>query len=112
MAGEISARVISVRRIRPHEGAIYRKVRQAALSECPNAFSTRLESANSRSTDNWNKQADSAAVGADRIITLAFSDEEPVGLAGLYRDELKKISANSPRSISVRTFEAVMRQPS
>jgi RimJ/RimL family protein N-acetyltransferase len=90
MAGETSARVISVRRIRIHEGAVYRKVRLAALSESPDAFSTTLESANSRSLDSWNEQADNAADGADRMIILVFSDEEPVGLAGLYRDPLNK----------------------
>jgi hypothetical protein len=89
MAGGTSARMISVRRIRLQEGAIYRKIRLAALSESPDAFSTTLESAISRSLDSWNEQADSAAVGPDRFIVLAFWDEEPVGLAGLYRDTLE-----------------------
>ena len=82
--------MISVRRIHPNEGAIYRRIRLAALSESPDAFSTTLESANGRSADGWNEQADSAAVGPDRIIILVFLDEEPIGLAGLYRDALNK----------------------
>ncbi len=64
-------------------------MRLASLSDSPDAFSTTLESANGRSLGSWNEQADSTAVGSARITILAFFNDEPVGIAAVYRDDRK-----------------------
>ena len=78
--------MLTVRRIGLNEGTLYREIRLASLADSPEAFSTTLASANDRSLDSWCDQADSATVGSDRAIFLAFIDDRPVGIAGLYRD--------------------------
>jgi RimJ/RimL family protein N-acetyltransferase len=77
---------IYVRRIKVGEGLLYKKMRLASLYDSPNAFSTTFESASHRSSDSWNEQADSTAVGIDRITIFAFFNDEPVGIAALYRN--------------------------
>ena len=78
--------MLTVQRIGLDEGTLYREIRLASLADSPEAFSTTLASARDRSLDSWCDQADSAAAGSDRAIFLAFIDDEPVGIAGLYRD--------------------------
>jgi GNAT superfamily N-acetyltransferase len=84
--------MISIRRIHLHEGSLYRRMRLASLSDSPSAFATTLESANSRSLESWNEQADSTAVGTDRVTIFAFVNDEPVGIAALYRDDQNRDS--------------------
>lgn len=67
-------------------------MRLASLSGSPNAFATTFESANSRSLDRWNEQADSTAVGTDRVTIFVFFNDKPVGIAALYRDDQNKDS--------------------
>ena len=78
--------MLTIRRIGLDEGTLYREIRLDSLADSPDAFSTTFESANKRSLESWIEQADSAAVGRDRAIFLAFIDDEPVGIAGLYGD--------------------------
>jgi ribosomal protein S18 acetylase RimI-like enzyme len=82
--------MISVRRIKIGEGSLYKRMRLASLSDSPHAFATTLESANSRGLDSWNEQADSAAVGVDRVTFFAFFNDDPVGIAAFYRDDQNK----------------------
>jgi GNAT superfamily N-acetyltransferase len=84
--------MISVRRIKIGEGVLYKRMRLASLSESPEAFSTTLESADGRRPDSWYEQADSTAVGEDRITVFAFSNGKPVGIAALYREEQNRDS--------------------
>ena len=84
--------MIIVRRIKVGEGSLYKRLRLASLSESPNAFATTFESANSRSLDRWNEQADSTAVGTDRVTVFAFFKDVPVGIAALNRDDQNKDS--------------------
>ena len=78
--------MLVVRRIRRGEGTLYRSLRLTSLAESPDAFSTTLESANARSLESWSEQADGAAVGQDRAVFIALCNDQPVGIAALYRD--------------------------
>jgi ribosomal protein S18 acetylase RimI-like enzyme len=73
------------RRLNSGEGHLYRAVRLEALRESPDAFSSRYEDAVARSDQSWADQADSSAAGSDRA-TFVTLEEQPVGLAALYRD--------------------------
>ena len=86
MAQKKSIQKISVRRIRPGEGGLYKRVRLAALADSPDSFATTFESATARSPDSWNEQADAASDGSDRFTLFAFVEAEPAGMAALYRD--------------------------
>lgn len=74
------------RRLNPGEGQLYRAVRLEALRESPESFSSRYEDAIARSDQSWTDQADSSATGSNRA-TFVTLDDQPVGLAALYRDE-------------------------
>lgn len=82
--------MISIRRIRPEEGQLYKEIRLASLQESPAAFSTTYASAISRTPESWNQQADSTAQGTERSTFFAFSEETPVGIAAIYRDKIVK----------------------
>ena len=79
--------IISVRRIKIGEGSLCKRIRLTSLSDSPNAFSTTFENTSRRDLDSWNEQADSTAVGIDRVTIFAFFNDEPVGIAALYRDD-------------------------
>jgi ribosomal protein S18 acetylase RimI-like enzyme len=74
------------RRLNPGEGRLYRAVRLEALHDSPEAFSSRYEDALARSDQSWTDQVDSSATGSNRATFVALEDQ-PVGLAALYRDE-------------------------
>jgi len=75
----------TIRRLNLGEAALYRKVRLEALRESPEAFATSYESALERSEESWIAQADGSSQGDDRATFLVMGDQ-PIGLAGLYRD--------------------------
>ncbi len=79
--------MISIRRIQLHEGMLYKRIRLASLSDSPDAFSTTLADAARRSSDSWNEQANSSAIGVDRVVVLAYYDNESIGVGALYRDD-------------------------
>lgn len=76
----------TIRRLRLDEGALYRRLRLEALRDSPEAFATSYASALERSDESWTAQADGSATGDDRATFLVLMDEEPVGMAALYRD--------------------------
>ena len=78
--------MIITRRLNLGEGLLYRATRLEALRESPSAFASRYEDAITRSDQSWADQADASAVGSDRATFVAI-DEQPVGLAALYRSE-------------------------
>jgi len=78
--------MISVRRLRVGEGELFKRMRLTSLRESPSAFSSTYESALRRTPESWSEQADKSAEGPDRATFLLFSDDEPVGIAALYRD--------------------------
>jgi RimJ/RimL family protein N-acetyltransferase len=77
--------MIAIRRLNRGEAAVYRGVRLEALRDAPEAFSTSYESALKRDDESWISQADSSAHGNDRATFIVF-DDQPIGLAALYRD--------------------------
>ena len=76
-----------IRRIRQGEGHLYRFLRLAALKDTPEAFQTTYGEAVAKGDEQWAAQADGAAAGVDRASFLAFADNEPAGLASVYRRE-------------------------
>jgi RimJ/RimL family protein N-acetyltransferase len=58
-----------------------------ALKEAPYAFGSTYDSALERSDESWRAQVDRSALGSDRATFIAFSDDIPIGVAALYRDE-------------------------
>ena len=82
--------MISIRRIRPGEADLFKQIRLAALLDSPSAFGSTYESAQQRSAESWQRQADSTAQGSDRATFLAFADDaldRPIGIMALYRNE-------------------------
>ena len=75
-----------IRRLKMGEAQLFKDVRLEALRESPNAFSSRLADAMSRSDESWCEQADASAMGCNRA-TFIMLDDQPVGLAALYRCE-------------------------
>jgi ribosomal protein S18 acetylase RimI-like enzyme len=76
----------TIRRTNKGESALYKQLRLASLKDAPEAFPTTHESALRRSPESWATQADASAEGMDRFTFFAFIDDEPAGLAALYRD--------------------------
>lgn len=75
----------TIRRLRPGEAALFRRIRMRALKESPEAFGSSYESALARRPESWAEQADASASGPDRATLLAFAGAEPVGIMALYR---------------------------
>lgn len=81
--------MITVRRLQVGEADLFRQVRLMALQEAPDAFPSTYAAALQRSAESWRDQADRSAEGRDRATFIAFSNDLPVGMAALYRDEEK-----------------------
>ena len=79
--------MISVRRIERGEGQLFKQIRLTALRDSPSAFTSTYESAVNRSAASWREQANGTAQGSNRATFIAFSDDLPIGIAALYRDE-------------------------
>jgi RimJ/RimL family protein N-acetyltransferase len=79
--------MITTRRIQSGEVELFKKMRLMALQDAPYAFSSTYESALRRTDESWREQAERTAQGMDRATFISFSDEEPVGMAALYRLE-------------------------
>jgi RimJ/RimL family protein N-acetyltransferase len=57
------------------------------LGGCPLCFSSTYDSALRRSAESWQEQAERTTSGRDRATFIAFSDDQPIGIAALYRIE-------------------------
>jgi RimJ/RimL family protein N-acetyltransferase len=79
----------SIRRLQVGEVELFKQVRLMALQEAPYAFPTTYAHAIQRSAEGWQEQADRSAEGPDRATFIVFSDDIPIGMAALYRDEEK-----------------------
>jgi RimJ/RimL family protein N-acetyltransferase len=79
--------LITTRRIQSGEAELFKKLRLLSLQDAPYAFSSSYESALRRTDVSWREQAERTAQGMDRATFISFSDEEPVGMAALYRLE-------------------------
>jgi RimJ/RimL family protein N-acetyltransferase len=81
--------VITIRRLQVGEVDLFKQVRLVALQEAPYAFPSTFAAALQRSAESWREQADRSAEGPDRATFIAFSNDLPIGMAALYRDEDK-----------------------
>jgi ribosomal protein S18 acetylase RimI-like enzyme len=81
--------VITIRRLQLGEADLFKQVRLTALQEAPYAFPTTYAAALQRSAESWREQADRSAEGPDKATFIAFSNDLPIGMAVLYRDEGK-----------------------
>ena len=81
--------MITIRRLQPGEVDLFKQLRLAALQDAPYAFPSTYETALKRSDESWLEQAEHSAQGSDRATFIAFSDDMPIGMAALYREEDK-----------------------
>ena len=81
--------MITIRRLQVGEVDLFKQVRLMALQEAPYAFPATYDSAVQRSAESWREQAERSSQGPDRATFIVFSDDLPVGMAALYRDEDK-----------------------
>lgn len=79
--------MIKIRRLQIGEANLFKQIRLRSLQEASYAFSSTYESALQRSEESWREQSDSTAHGSDRATFIAFSDDNPIGIAALYRRE-------------------------
>ena len=79
--------MITIRRLQPGEVDLYKQLRLRALQDAPYAFPSTYERALQRSAESWREQAESTAQGSDRATFIAFSDDLPIGMIALYREE-------------------------
>lgn len=75
---------VVVRRALPGEWTTVRDVRLAALQEAPYAFGSTYERERNFDADTWRQRIDNP----DGPTFLAFVDGKPVGIDGVYTDEL------------------------
>lgn len=83
---------VRVRRVRPDEANLLRRVRLAALADSPEAFSSTYELEAAFDDSVWSDRALAGSAGHDRAMFLAVagsygSGSEPVGLAGGYHPD-------------------------
>lgn len=76
--------MMTVRRIRPGDGALLREVRLRALDSDPDAFGSTYEREISRTEDEWEKRVESSAVGPDNFIVVGELDHGFVAMAGAF----------------------------
>ena len=81
--------VITIRRLQVGEVDLFKQVRLMALQEAPYAFPATYAATLQRSAESWREQADRSAEGPDRATFIVFSNDLPIGMAALYRDEDK-----------------------
>ncbi len=81
--------MITIRRIQLGEADLFKRLRLTALQDAPYAFSATYDAALQRSAESWREQADRTAQGSDRTTFIAFANDEPIGMAALYRLEDK-----------------------
>jgi RimJ/RimL family protein N-acetyltransferase len=77
--------MLTTRRIQSGEADLFKQIRLTSLQNAPYAFSSTYDSALQRTAESWREQAESTALGIDRATFITFSNDEPVGIAALYR---------------------------
>ena len=78
--------MLSAQRIRPEQWETLKTLRLAGLREAPHAFSATYESASQRTDAEWREMAHQRATSPDSCMYFVYEDDEPVGIAGGYRD--------------------------
>lgn len=75
----------TVRRIRPDEGPLLRRIRLAALGDTPSAFGSSLAAEDGQPDEYWTRWARDGAGGTDRATFFATDGETVVGLVAGHR---------------------------
>jgi GNAT superfamily N-acetyltransferase len=70
---------MKVRRVQPHEGALYRKLRLNMLLESPAAFGDSFAHAQNLPDSYWAEMAEHSASSAENVIFIAFDGNHPCG---------------------------------
>ena len=81
--------MITIRRLQVGEDDLFKQLRLKALQDAPDAFPSTYEAALRRSAESWREQVESTAQGLDRATFIVFSDNVPIGMAALYREQDK-----------------------
>jgi len=76
-----------VRRIRPDEGGLLRRVRLDSIAESPGDFTTRLADARDRPVEMWDRVAEVHAAADDQATWFAEVGGEMAGLVSAFRTE-------------------------
>ena len=79
--------MITTRRIQLGEVDLFKRLRLLSLQDAPYAFSSTYELALRRTDESWREQAERTVHGMDRATFISFLEDEPVGMAALYRLE-------------------------
>jgi ribosomal protein S18 acetylase RimI-like enzyme len=79
--------MITCRRARPEDLALFKKVRLRALKDSPEAFASTYEGAMQRDEASWAAQLNSTIAGSLRNTQFAFEGESCVGMAAVYREQ-------------------------
>jgi ribosomal protein S18 acetylase RimI-like enzyme len=75
---------VEVRRVTRHEWEALRDVRLRALADAPDAFGTTYEEAMARPDEWWRDWAAKSAESDTQAMALAWDDDRPFGLAGVF----------------------------
>jgi len=78
--------MIDCRRATKNDVELFKEVRLKALKDSPDAFGSTYESALQRDHGSWRDQLFLTTTGGDRNTQFAFSGEQCVGIAALYRE--------------------------
>lgn len=79
---------VAVRRIRPDDGALLKRVRLTALLDTPSAFGSSHADEDGRPDEEWDARATAGSESAERSTFFAFDGDEVVGLVGGHRPDL------------------------
>lgn len=76
---------VTVRRIRPDDGPLLKRVRLAALLDTPSAFARTHAEESAYADDEWTRRATEWSAGHEGLTAFAELDGEVVGLVGGHR---------------------------
>ena len=86
---------VTVRRIRPDEGARLRQVRLDAIADSPGAFTTGWEAAAQRPIEAWARVAEVHSAAGDQITLFAEVDGATAGMISAFRTEDDAVTMTS-----------------
>ncbi len=78
---------VVIRRIAAGDGARLRRVRLAAIADSPGAFTTRLEAAEARPAEAWDRVASAHSSADDQATWFANVDDDTAGIVSAFRTD-------------------------
>lgn len=79
--------MIICRRASLEDAVLFRQIRLNALKDSPEAFGSTYALEIGRTMESWQEQLELAITGKLRNIQFAFYDDNPIGIAALYREK-------------------------